>query len=62
MTTATLTMDQQEQIARIERMQQETPKITRDTYLSGWQLVITGMAAGGALIGATVAAMKAFGG
>jgi len=61
-------MDTQEQIARIERMQEETRKfaaeqrkIGRDIALSGWQLVITGMGAGAALIGATVAAMKLLG-
>jgi hypothetical protein len=54
-------MNREEQVARIERMQEETRKFVveaRDNGLSGWQLVISGMTAGAALIGATVAFMK----
>jgi hypothetical protein len=61
-------MDQVEQVARIERMQEETRKfaaetrkVTRDYTLAGWQLVIAGMTAGGALVGATAAFIKVFG-
>lgn len=72
-------MDQEEQLARIRRMQEETRKFVeeshklaaearkmgRDHQLAGWQLVITGMTAGAALIGAsvggTVALIKLFG-
>lgn len=58
-------MKSEEQVARIERIQEETRKffaetrkIDRDRTLSGWQLVITGMTAGAALVGATAAFMK----
>jgi uncharacterized protein (UPF0335 family) len=69
MTDVTMTaMDVQEQVARIERMQEETRKfaaetrkISRDYALSGWQLVIAGMTAGAALVGATAALIKFFG-
>ena len=47
-----------DQVARIDLMQEETRKIGRDYTLAGWQLVITGMIAGAALIGATAAFMK----
>jgi hypothetical protein len=39
----------------------ETWKLGRDYVLSGWQLVIAGMTAGAALIGATAAPIKFFG-
>jgi hypothetical protein len=39
----------------------ETRKVTRDYTLAGWQLVIAGMTAGGALVGATAAFIKVFG-
>lgn len=68
MTDVVTSMDLQEQVARIERMQEETRKFAaetrkanRDYSLSGWQLVITGMTAGAALIGATAAFIKLFG-
>lgn len=66
--TDTTTMDQQEQIVRINRMIEETQKfsaetrkVTRDTTLAPWQLVVTAMAAGGALFGAGAAFMKLLG-
>jgi pyridoxal biosynthesis lyase PdxS len=73
--TETTTMDQQEQIARIERSQEEVRKfvaeqhkltaearkLTRDAALAPWQLVVTAMAAGGALFGAGAAFMKLLG-
>ncbi|MBC7580785.1 MAG: hypothetical protein H7312_26010 [Tardiphaga sp.] len=72
MTDSTVNMDFQEQVARIERMQEETRKFTaeqhrliaeqtklgRDRALSGWPLVIAGMIAGAALVGATAALIK----
>ena len=72
MTDSTINMGFQERIARIERMQEETRKFTaeqhkllaeelklgRDRALSGWQLVIAGMTAGAALVGATAAFIK----
>jgi hypothetical protein len=69
MTDVTMTaMDVQEQVARIETMQEETRKVAaetrkigRDYALSGWQLVIAGMTAGAALVGATAALIKFFG-
>ncbi|WP_316219052.1 hypothetical protein [Bradyrhizobium sp. SZCCHNR2026] len=73
--TETTTMDQQEQIARIERAQEETRKfaaeqhklsaetrkITRDTNLAPWQLVLSAMTAGAALFGAGAAFTKLMG-
>jgi len=66
--TDVMTMDQQEQIARIERAQEETRKfaaetrkITRDTALAPWQIVITAMTAGAALFGAGAAFTKLVG-
>lgn len=66
MTEATL--DLREQIARIDRMQEETRKfaaehrkIDRDDTLAGWQVAIAGMTAGAALVGATAAFIKIFG-
>lgn len=66
--TDTTTMDQVEQVTRIERMQEETRKfaaetrkVSRDTVLAPWQLVVTAMAAGGALFGAGAAFMKLLG-
>lgn len=70
--TDTVELDLKEQIARIDRMQEETRKFTaeqhklsvealklsRDRDLSGWQLIITGMGASAALIGATAAFIK----
>lgn len=60
-----MTMDLQEQIARIEKMQEETRKyaaetrkIRRDYELAAWQIAITGMAAGAALFGAGAAFIK----
>jgi DNA repair ATPase RecN len=37
------------------KLSAEALKLTRDRSLSGWQLVITGMTAGAALVGATAA-------
>lgn len=61
-------MDQAEQVARIERMQEETRKfaaeqrkIFRDIALAPWQIVITAMTAGAALFGAGAVFMKLFG-
>lgn len=66
--TEVATMDQQEQVARIERMQEETRKfaaeqrkIMREVVLAPWQLVITAMTAGAALFGAGAAFMKIVG-
>jgi len=63
--TDTTTMDQQEQVARIERMQEETRKffaetrkIDRDRALAPWQVAIGGMTAGAALFGAGAAFTK----
>lgn len=75
MTDAT-TMDIQEQIARIERAQEETrkfvaeqhkltaeaAKLARDAKFIPANLVVTIMGASAALVGATVAAMKVLGG
>lgn len=75
MTDAT-TMDIQEQIARIERAQEETrkfvaeqhkltaeaAKLARDVKFIPANLVVTIMGASAALVGATVAAMKVLGG
>lgn len=69
------TMDQQEQVARIERMQEETRKfvaeqhklmaergkLSRDIVLAPWQLVVTTLNAGAALFGAGAAFMKLVG-
>ncbi|MHC2578018.1 hypothetical protein ACVI1J_009890 [Bradyrhizobium diazoefficiens] len=69
------TMDQQEQVARIERMQEETRKfvaeqhklmaergkLSRDIVLTPWQLVVTTLTAGAALFGAGAAFMKLVG-
>ncbi|MBB4398769.1 hypothetical protein [Bradyrhizobium sp. ERR14] len=69
------TMDQQEQVARIERMQEETRKfvaeqhklmaergkLSRDMVLAPWQIAVGGMTAGAALFGAGAAFMKLFG-
>ncbi|MDI2072455.1 hypothetical protein ABIF68_006160 [Bradyrhizobium japonicum] len=69
------TMDQQEQVARIERMQEETRKfvaeqhklmaergkLSRDIVLAPWQLVVTTLTAGAALFGAGAAFMKLVG-
>ncbi|UZE50991.1 hypothetical protein ONR75_10425 [Rhodopseudomonas sp. P2A-2r] len=54
-------MNREEQVARIERMQEETRKFvaeTRDNGPSGGALVIIGMIAGATLVGATAAFMK----
>ena len=68
MTTANISMDQQEQIARIERAQEETRKfaaetrkINREWALAPWQIIITAMTAGAALFGAGAAFTKLFG-
>jgi hypothetical protein len=72
MTDSTINIDFQEQIARIERRQEETRTFTaeqhkpfgeeqkpgRNRALSGWQLMITGMTAGAAPVGATAALIK----
>ena len=50
--TDTTTMDQQEQVARIERMQEE------NRALAPWQVAIGGMTAGAALFGAGAAFTK----
>ncbi|MBH5372203.1 hypothetical protein [Bradyrhizobium glycinis] len=74
MTEAT-TMDQQDQVARIERMQEETRKfvaeqhnlmaergkLSRDMVLAPWQIAVAGMTAEAALFGAGAAFMKLFG-
>jgi len=73
--TDVTTMDQQEQIARIERAQEEVRKfvaeqhkltaearkLTRDAALAPWQLVVTAMTAGAALFGAGAAFTKLMG-
>lgn len=63
--TDTLTMDQQEQVMRIERGQEETRKFAaeahktmRDASLAPWQLALTAMTTGAALFGAGAAFMK----
>ncbi|MDB5627505.1 MAG: hypothetical protein JWR73_3307 [Tardiphaga sp.] len=70
-----MTIDIEEQIARIQRMQEETrkfvseqhklqaeaAKLARDRDLAPWQIAFGGMAAGAALVGATAAFMKIFG-
>jgi hypothetical protein len=75
MTTATVAMDAQEQIARIERMNAETrkfvekamklsaeqAKLGRDRALAPWQIVLSGMTAGAACFGAGVAFIKLLG-
>lgn len=69
------TMDIQEQVARIERAQEETRKfaaeahkltaearkLTRDAILAPVQVGFAGMAAGAALVGAIVASLRLFG-
>ncbi|MEZ0212395.1 MAG: hypothetical protein ACAH27_05525 [Xanthobacteraceae bacterium] len=73
--TETATMDLQEQIARIDRANAETGKLvaeaqkliaeagklTRDTKYLPIQMAVTIFAAGGGLVAATVALMKALG-
>jgi tRNA nucleotidyltransferase (CCA-adding enzyme) len=68
-------IDLEEQLARIQRMQEETrkfvseqhklqaeaAKFARDRDLAPWQIAVGGMAAGAALVGATAAFMKIFG-
>ncbi|WP_041798303.1 hypothetical protein [Rhodopseudomonas palustris] len=68
-------MNQQDQIARIERQQAEVrqfvseqhklmaeqTKLLRDAWIAPFALILTGMAAATALMGATVAAMRALG-
>jgi hypothetical protein len=68
-------IDIEEQIARIQRMQEETrkfvseqhqlqaeaAKLARDRDLAPWQIAFGGMAAGAALVGATAAFIKIFG-
>jgi len=65
-----------EQIARIDRMllesqkfaaeqrklTAEAAKMDRDRTLAPWQVVVTAMGTGGALVAATVALMKVLGG
>lgn len=62
---AAASMDLQEQIARIERHQEETRKFSaetrkllRDASLAPWQLAVTLMAAGAGLFGAGAAFVK----
>jgi hypothetical protein len=68
MSDITSNMDQVEQVARIERMQEETRKffaetrkIDKDRSLAAWQIVITAMTAGAALFGAGAAFIKILG-
>lgn len=68
MSDTTSNMDQVEQVARIERMQEETRKffaetrkIDKDRSLAPWQIVITAMTAGAALFGAGAAFIKILG-
>lgn len=65
MTAPTMTLDIQEQIARIERAQEETRKfaaetrkVRRDYSLAPVTLVIAAMGAGAALFGAGAAFFK----
>lgn len=58
-------MDMREQITRIERMQEETRRFVAEMHearaagvLNGWQIAVTGMAAGAALFGAAAAFLK----
>ena len=69
-------LDLQEQIARIDRAQAETrkfvaeqnklaseqAKMDRERFALPFQVMISGMAAGGALVAGTVALMKLLGG
>ncbi len=68
MTDATITMDQQEQITRIEKMQAETRKyaaeagkLQTDALLAPWAIILSAMTAGAAMFGAGAAFMKLFG-
>jgi uncharacterized protein (UPF0335 family) len=61
-------MDLQQQITRIERMQEETRvfaaeqrKLTQETDVVPWQVVIIPMATGAVLFGAGAAFMKLLG-
>ena len=68
-------VDQEEQLARIQRMQEETrkfvseqhklqaeaAKLIRDRDIAPWQIAFGGMATGAALVGATAAFIKVFG-
>lgn len=62
-------LDLREQIARIDhsideaaKFRAETAKLNRDRTLAPWQVVVTAMGTGGALVAATVALMKVLGG
>lgn len=44
-----------EQIARIDKMQAEITKIKVDTRIAPWQMALTGMGAGAALLAAGAA-------
>jgi hypothetical protein len=64
-------LDIREQIVRIDRMIEETQKFREETRkisrertlaLAPWQVVVTAMGTGGALVAATVALMKVLGG
>jgi hypothetical protein len=66
-TDRTMIMDMQEQVARIQRMQEETRKFAAETRKTGrpdgllvLQVAIAGMIAGAALVGATVVLIKFF--
>lgn len=47
--------------AEANKLSAEANKLSRDYLLAGWQLVITGMTAGAALVGATAVFIKIFG-
>jgi hypothetical protein len=66
-TDRTMSMDMQEQVARIQRMQEETRKFAAGTRKSGranallgLQVAIAGMIAGAALVGVAVALIRFF--
>ena len=47
-----------EQIARIDQLQADAARKKQETQLAPWQLVMTGLGAGGALFAAGAAFMK----
>jgi hypothetical protein len=66
-TDRTMSMDMQEQVARIHRMQEETRKFAAETRKSGrpngllsLQVAIAGMMAVAALVGGAVALIELF--
>ena len=47
--------------AETRKLLAEAAKLTRDRSMAPWQIVVSAMAAGGALVGGTVALMKILG-